>query len=96
MLAKIFNALVVAAMAAVAAFYQLGMMAPGDVLFIALAIVFVFTGQQLIARENMALADAATSLFTRPESYRSRTAFAAYIACVALGVFVSAQAVMFA
>lgn len=91
MLSKIVSLFTVALMGAVAALYQVGQIAGGDAFFIAAAIVVVFTGQQLIAREEMGFQEAAVSIFTRPQSWRSRTSYAAYFACLALGVFVTAQ-----
>ena len=44
----------------------------------------------------MGLAQAATTMFTEPKSWRSRSSFAAYFACLALGLFVTVQAVLFA
>lgn len=95
MLNRIASALIVVAMVAVFALFQLKMIAPGDAFFIAAAIVVVFTGQQLIAREQMGFAEAATSIFTRPTSWRSRSSFAAYFVCLALGAVVTAQALAF-
>ena len=95
MLNRIASALIVAAMAAVFALFQLKMIAPGDAFFIAAAIVVVFTGQQLIAREHMSLGEAATSILTQPASWRSRMSFAAYIVCLALGAVMTAQAFAF-
>ena len=94
MLNRIASALIVAAMAAVFALFQLKMIAPGDAFFIAVAIVVVFTGQQLIAREHMSVGEAATSILT-PGSWRSRMSFAAYIVCLALGAVMTAQAFAF-
>ena len=96
MLDRIVNALIVAAMASVLVLFEFGAIARGDAFFIAAAIVIVFTGQQLIARENMGFAEAATSIFTRPRTYRSRSSFAAYFACLALGALVTAQVLAFA
>ena len=83
-------------MASVFVLFELGSIARGDAFFIAAAMVILFTGQQLIARENMGLAEAATSMFTQPRTYRSRASFAAYFACLALGALVTAQVVAFA
>lgn len=91
MFSRILSLTVVALMGVVLALYEMGSIAPGDALFIAAAIVFVFTGQQLIARETMGIGQAATSMFTSPTSFRSRTAFASYFACLALGALVTAQ-----
>jgi hypothetical protein len=91
---RIVNGLVVVLMGAVLVLFELGRIAPGDAFFIAAAIVVVFTGQQLIQREQMGLAQAATTMFTQPKSWRSRTAFAAYFACLALGTLVAVQAVL--
>jgi len=91
---RIVNGLVVVLMGAVVVLFELGRIAPGDAFFIAAAIVVVFTGQQLIQREQMGLAQAATTMFTQPKSWRSRTSFAAYFACLALGTLVAAQAVL--
>ena len=96
MLNRITNGLVVALMGAVLVLFEMGMVQPGDAFFIAAAIVAVFTGQQLIQREDMGLTQAAATMFTEPKSWRSRSSFAAYFACLALGLFVTAQAVLFA
>ena len=95
MLNRISNVLTVGLMAAVLVLFELGRIAPGDAFFIATAIVIVFTGQQLIQREHMGLSEAAMSIFTRPASWRSRSSFAAYFACLALGALVTLQAVAF-
>ncbi|MEQ1868145.1 MAG: hypothetical protein HOP13_06605 [Alphaproteobacteria bacterium] len=96
MLNRIINGLVVALMGAVLVLFELGRVQPGDALFIAAAIVAVFTGQQLIQREQMGFVHAATTMFTEPKSWGSRSSFAAYFACLALGALVSVQAVLFA
>ena len=96
MIDRIVNVLIVAAMTSVLVLFELGSIARGDAFFIAAAMVILFTGQQLIARENMGFAEAATSMFTRPQTYRSRSSFAAYFACLALGALVTAQVVAFA
>jgi hypothetical protein len=91
MLSALWNLILVAGAVAVAAVFQLGLIAPGDAFFLAVAIVLVFTGQQLIAREDMGLAAAAHSLVTRPESYRSRLGYLSYVACLVLGALVAVQ-----
>jgi hypothetical protein len=91
---RIMNGLVVALMGAVLVLFQLGRMAPGDAFFIAAAVVVVFTGLQLMQREQMGLGQAAATMFTEPKSWRSRTSFAAYYACLALGALVTVQAVL--
>ena len=96
MLDRIVNVLIVAAMVAVLALLEMGSIGRGDAFFIATAIVVVFSGQQLIARESMGLTEAAVSIFTRPKTFRSRSSFAAYFACLALGALVTAQAFAFA
>ena len=95
MLNRIINALIVVLMGSVLVLYEAGMIAPGDAFFIAAAIVAVFTGQQLIARENMGLAEAASSMLV-PQTYRSRSSFAAYFVCLALGALVTTQVFLFA
>ncbi len=96
MLSALWNLILVVGAVAVAAVFQLGLIAPGDAFFLAVAIVLVFTGQQLIAREDMGLAAAAHSLVTRPESYRSRLGYLSYVACLALGVLVAVQVAVLA
>jgi hypothetical protein len=91
---RIMNGLVVALMGAVLVLFQLGQIAPGDAFFIAAAVVVVFTGLQLMQRDQMGLTQAATTMFTEPKSWRSRTSFAAYYACLALGALVTVQAVL--
>jgi hypothetical protein len=83
MLANIIGVFVVGLMAAVLVLFELGMIAAGDAFFIAAAIVVVFTGQQLLAREHMSFGQALSSIFTRPQ--------VAYFACIALGAVVTAQ-----
>lgn len=83
MFGKILSVLTIGLMAAVLVLFELGQIAAGDAFFIAAAVVAVFTGQQLIARENMGFAQAAAEIFTRPQ--------AAYFACVALAAVVTAQ-----
>ncbi|MEQ1866582.1 MAG: hypothetical protein ABL996_18245 [Micropepsaceae bacterium] len=96
MLNRIVNGLIVAAMVSVLALFELGLIARGDAFFIATAIVVVFTGQQLIVREHMGFSEAAASIFTRPQSFRSRSTLTAYFACLALAVLVTAQVFAFA
>ena len=91
MLSTLWNLLLVVAAAVVAAGFQVGMIAPGDAFFAAIAIVLVFTGQQIIAREHMGLYAAAHSLFTRPDSYRSRIGYLSYVACLMVGVLITVQ-----
>lgn len=91
MLNRIASVLTVALMASVLVLFELGKIASGDAFFIAAAIVVVFTGQQLIAREQMGFAEAAASIFTRPKTFRSRSLFAAYFACLGLGALMTAQ-----
>jgi hypothetical protein len=88
---RISSLLTAALMAGVLVLFELGQISPRDAFFIASAIIIVFTGQQFIARENMGFVEAAKSIVARPQSYRSRTSFAAYIACLALGALVTAQ-----
>lgn len=91
---KIVNLSIVALMVAVLVLFELGMIAAGDAFFIAAAVVVVFTGQQLIAREHMSFGEAASSIFTRPQTFRSRSSFAAYFACLGLGALVTAQVLL--
>jgi hypothetical protein len=39
----------------------------------------------------MGFMEAAKSIAVRPQSYRSRTSYAAYVTCLALGLLVTAQ-----
>ncbi len=96
MLSTLWNLFLVATAAAVAALFQLGLMAPGDAFFAAVAIVLVFTGQQLIAREGMGLFAAAGSLLAKPDTYGSRLSYLAYVACVGLGALVAVQVAVLA
>ena len=96
MLDRIASILTVGLMALVLVLFEMGSVAPRDAFFIAAAIIIVFTGQQFIAREQMGFVEAAKSIVARPESYRNRTSFAAYVACLALGALVTAQVVAFA
>jgi hypothetical protein len=96
MLSALWNLILVVGAITVAAVFQFGLIAPGDAFFLAVAIVLVFTGQQLIAREGMGIAAATHSLVTQPESYRSRLGYVSYVACLALGVLVAVQVTVLA
>lgn len=93
MFERIISVLTVVFMGVVLALFETGQIAPRDAFFVASAIVIVFTGAQFIARENMGLVEAAKSIVSRPQSYRTRTGFAAYVTCLALGLVVTAQVV---
>ncbi|MFN8948102.1 MAG: hypothetical protein ACK6DM_07655 [Alphaproteobacteria bacterium] len=90
---RIASVLAAGLMVAVLVMFELGQVAPRDAFFLAAAIVIIFTGQQFIARENMGFVEAARAIVTRPRSYRSRTTYAAYVACLMLGLLVTAQVV---
>ena len=90
---RISSILTVVLMGTVLVMFELGQIAPRDAFFIATSIVIVFTGQQFISRENMGFLEAAKSIVVRPQSYRSRTSYAAYVACLVLGLLVTAQVV---
>lgn len=94
MFRRIASVLIVALMVAVLVLFEMGKIAAGDAFFIAAAIVVVFTGQQLIAREDMGYAEAARSIFMQPQTFRSRSLFAAYFACLGLSALITMQ-VMF-
>jgi hypothetical protein len=91
MLSTLWNLALVTAAICVAAAFQVGALAPGDAFFAAVAIVLIFTGQQIIAREHMGLFAAAHSLFARPDSYRSRVGYLSYVACFAVGALIAVQ-----
>ncbi|MBI1210847.1 MAG: hypothetical protein GC190_05250 [Alphaproteobacteria bacterium] len=91
MFSTLWNLFLVTAAICVAAAFQVGALAPGDAFFAAIAIVLVFTGQQIMVREHMGLYGAARSLLTRPDSYRSRVGYLSYFACLAVGVLVTLQ-----
>ena len=93
---RIVSLVPVALMGLVLFLFEAGEMSPRDAFFIASAIVIVFTGQQFIAREDMGFLEAAKAIVGRPQSYRSRTSLAAYVTCLALGLFVTAQVVALA
>jgi len=80
-------------MIAVLVTFELGQVAPRDAFFLAAAIVIIFTGQQFIARQDMGFIEAARAIATRPQSYRSRTTYAAYVACLTLGLLLTAQVI---
>ena len=88
---RIASVLAAGLMIAVLALFELGQIAPRDAFFLAATIVIIFTGQQFIAREDMGFLEAARAIATRPRSYRNRTTYAAYVACLMLGLLVTAQ-----
>ena len=91
MLSTLWNLALLTAAICVAAAFQIGVIAPGDAVFGAVAIVLIFTGQQIMAREHMSLFAAMGSLLGRPESYRSRVSYLTYVACLAVGAFITVQ-----
>jgi hypothetical protein len=90
---RIASVLAAGLMVAVLVVFELGQVAPRDAFFLAAAIVIIFTGQQFIARQDMGFVEAARAMATRPQSYRSKTTYAAYVACLVLGLLVTAQVV---
>ena len=90
---RIVSLVPVALMGLVLFLFEAGQMAPRDAFFMACAVVIVFTGQQFIVREDMGFVEAAKAIAARPQSYRSRTSYAAYLTCIALGLLVTAQIV---
>jgi cytochrome c biogenesis protein CcdA len=88
---RISSILTVILMGAVLVMFEMGQISPRDAFFVAASVVIIFTGQQFISRENMGFIEAAKSIVVRPQSYRSRTSFAAYVACLVLGLLVTAQ-----
>jgi hypothetical protein len=90
-LSTLWNLFLAGAAVAVAAGFQAGMIAPGDAFFLAVAIILVFTGQQIIAREDMGLYAATHSILAQPQSYRSRFGYIAYVACLAVGALITVQ-----
>jgi hypothetical protein len=91
---RIASVLAAGLMIAVLVMFELGQIAPRDAFFLAAAIIIIFTGQQFIARENMGFVEAARAIVTRPQSYRSRTSYAAYLSCLMVGLLVTAQVVV--
>lgn len=88
---RISSILTVVLMGGVLAMFELGEIAPRDAFFMAASIVIIFTGQQFISRESMGFLEAAKSIAVRPQSYRSRTSYAAYVTCLVLGLLVTVQ-----
>jgi hypothetical protein len=91
---RVASVLAASLMVAVLVVFELGHVAPRDAFFLAAAIVIIFTGQQFIARQDMGFVEAARAIATRPQSYRSKTTYAAYVACLVLGLLVTAQVVV--
>ena len=81
----------VAAIAVTAILFEVGVMAPGDAFFAASAVILIYTGHQLVARENQPLREAMVALFTQPRSHGGRAHFAAYLGTAVVGVIVVMQ-----
>lgn len=88
---RISSILTVILMGVVLVMFEMGQISPRDAFFVAASVVIIFTGQQFISRENMGFIEAAKSIVARPQSYQSRTSYAAYVACLVLGLLVTAQ-----
>lgn len=81
----------VLAIAVTAVLFETGFMAPGDAFFAASAVLLLYTGHQLVARENQPLREAVVALFTQPRTHGGRGFFAAYVGTAVVGGVVVMQ-----
>ncbi|MGK2739359.1 hypothetical protein ACSHT0_00535 [Tepidicaulis sp. LMO-SS28] len=85
------NIAAVAAIALTAAGFEFGFIAARDAFFIAFAVLAVYTGGQLVARENQPLGEAVSSMFTRPRSHGARFNYLAFMGSGVVGMLVVAH-----
>ena len=75
--------------------YEVGFVAPRDAFFIAFTVLAIYTGNQLLARENQPLGEALTSIFTKPASHSSSLSYVSAIVVGGLSTLVVAQVLTF-
>ena len=90
---RIASVLTAVLMGAVLVMFETGQIAPRDAFFIGFAVVIIFTGQLVIARQDMGLVAALRSIVMQPVSYRSRTTLVSYALCLVLGFVLTAQVI---
>eukprot|EP00435_Cladocopium_sp_Y103_P079074 s1_g2813.t1 len=72
-----------------------GYVAPRDAFFIAFAVLAIYTGNQLLARENQPLGQALASIFTKPASHGSSISYVSGLVVAGLSTLVVAQVLTF-
>lgn len=89
------NIAAVAAIGLIAAGFEFGLIAARDAFFGAFAVLAVYTGAQLVARENQPLGEALTAIFTRPGSHGARANYLAFMGSGVIGTIVVVQALTY-
>ena len=88
------NMFAIVASAILFASYEFGGLRADLAFFYAAAVMTVYAGYQLSARDGMTFREALAEIWTQPESYPRRTAYWAYIGCSAVLGFIVLQSVV--
>lgn len=91
----IWNFIAVASVVAAAVGFEAGYMAPRDAFFIAFTVLTLYTGGQLLARENQPLGEALASIFIKPGSHSSSVSYLSGLVVAGLGTVVVAHSLTF-
>ncbi len=75
--------------------FEVGYVAPRDAFFIAFTVLAIYTGNQLLARENQPLGQALASIFTKPASHGSSASYLSGLVVAGLSTLVVAQVLTF-
>ena len=89
------NFTAVAALVAMVAAFETGMMAPRDAFVSIFTLVTVYVGALLLAHENESLGDALWSIFFKPGTSVSTMAYASHLVVAGLGSLVVVQTLTF-
>ncbi|MEQ9146438.1 MAG: hypothetical protein RLO08_18970 [Parvibaculaceae bacterium] len=91
----IWNISAVVAIVVSAVAFEAGFVAPRDAFFIAFSVLAIYTGNQLLARENQPLGEALASIFTKPGSHGSSVSYLSGLVVAGLGTLVVAHTLTF-
>lgn len=91
MRSQFWNFTAVAALVALVAAFETGVMAPRDAFFSVFTLVVVYVGAQLLAYENESLGEALRSIFLKPGENVPVMAYASRLVVAGLGTLVVVQ-----
>jgi hypothetical protein len=91
----IWNIVAVSAVVLSTVLFEVGFVAPRDAFFIAFTVLAIYTGNQLLARENQPLGEAFASIFMKPGSHSSSIGYVSALVVGGLSTLVVAQVLTF-
>ena len=91
----IWNIIAVSTVVLSTVLFEVGFVAPRDAFFIAFTVLAIYTGNQLLARENQPLGQAFASIFMKPASHSSSVGYVSALVVGGLSTLVVAQVLTF-